>query len=129
MPTFINTGGVWPPKLMKSKMKALSVIHKGTTETERTLNNRNFDYGPLQRIKVHKDTHPKVMKKWIKAFNWHDELQYSGSPSKSRKLHRHEKLKNRIIFAIENHLLRGKKIARKNYIIVDKQLRKPPKLS
>ena len=109
-------GWVRPPRLMKNKMKALSVIHKGEQQTRQKLSNKNFDYGPLNRLKVYRGTHPKVMKKWIMDFNWGDELQFSGAPSKNRKKYKHEKRKYRLLSWLENKLLGGKKMGgSKNY--------------
>ena len=103
-------GWVRPPQLMKSKMKALSTIHKGNVPGDREEKIRNFDYGPLNRLKKFEDTHPQVMQSWIRQFDWQDQLQYSGKPRKDRKKHKHERPGNRIISWIENNLLGGRTI-------------------
>jgi len=103
-------GWVRPPHLMKSKMKALSTIHKGNVPGDREEKIRNFDYGPLNRLKKFEGTHPRVMESWIRQFDWQDQLQYSGKPRKDRKKHRHERPGNRIISWIENNLLGGRTI-------------------
>ena len=115
-------GWVRPPHLMKKKMKAFSVIHRGKTETENTFNDLNFDYGPLDKIRKFKGTHPAVMKEWINAFNWEDELYYKGTYPKTRRKLKHEKTKNKIISWIENKILGGKTIGgSKNYILLRKR--------
>lgn len=112
-------GWVRPPHLMKNKMKALSVIHKGQEQTNRIFDNKKFDYGPLNRLKVFRDSHPKVMRKWIKAYNWRNDLQFSGAPAKNRRKHKHEKKKYRILSWVENNLLMGRKLGgSKNYILL-----------
>ena len=59
------------------------------------------------------------MKEWMKKFDWKNELQFSGKPSKNRKRHAHENLKYRLLTWIENHLLGGKAIGGfKNYILL-----------
>jgi hypothetical protein len=110
-------GWVRPPHLMRNKMKALSRIHKGSLDNEHINKIQNFDYGPLNRTRYFKDTHPAVMKDWIAKFDWEDQLQYSGKPRKDRRKLRHERIKNRIVSWIENKLLGGGTIGgSKNYI-------------
>jgi hypothetical protein len=114
-------GWVRPPQLMMAKKKALDIIHKGKEEVEKLEKEGRyvFDYGPLNRLKVFKDTHPEVMKDWIKKCNWKEELQYSGKPSKQRKKHKHEKLKYRILSWIENKPFKGRVLfGGNNYIVI-----------
>ena len=112
-------GWVRPPYLMKKKMKAFSVIHRGKAKTEERFDDLNFDYGPLHKLNKYKGTHPKVMKEWMQKFNWADELNYSGSYPTTRRRLKHEKRKNKIISWIENNILGGKTIGgSKNYIRV-----------
>lgn len=113
-------GWVRPPELMKNKMKALDTIHKGSTRAEEMAReNRNFDYGPLNKLKKFTGTHPKVMKEWIEQFNWKDQLQYSGKPGKTRKKHKHEQWKYRFISFIENKIFCGNTIGGfKNYKLI-----------
>ncbi len=111
-------GWVRPPRLMKKKMKALSVIHHGENETNRIYNDIEFLYGPLQKIKKFKGTHPKVMTEWMKKFDWEDKLQYSGGYPKERMKMHHEKTKYRLVTWIENNLLGGRSLgSSKNYIL------------
>jgi len=116
-------GWVRPPELMKNKMKALDTIHKGSSMAEEmALKNRNFDYGPLNKLKKFTETHPAVMKEWIAKFDWKDQLQYSGKPQKTRKKHKHEQLKYRIISCFENSFLRGNTIGGfKNYRLLKRK--------
>jgi hypothetical protein len=113
-------GWVRPPSLMKKKMRALDTIHKGESGTEKKSDfYRKFDYGPLNQLAIFDKTHPEVMKEWIKKFDWQDELQYFGKPSKTRKKHAHEKLKYRLLTWVEQYLLKGKTLGGfKNYILL-----------
>ncbi len=115
-------GWVRPPHLMRKKMKALDTIHQGNSEAERRAQrNRNFDYGPLNQLQKFEGTHPEVMQEWIKRFDWQDELQYQGKPSKNRLKHPHEKLKYRAATFLENNFLAGKTLGGfKNYILLNK---------
>ncbi|MEE4198365.1 MAG: hypothetical protein V2I54_12030 [Bacteroidales bacterium] len=115
-------GWVRPPSLMKKKMRALDTIHKGESGAEKKSRfYRNFDYGPLSQLKEFQDTHPEVMKDWINSFDWADEMQYSGKPSKTRKKHAHERLKYRLVTWIEQNLLGGKSLGGfKNYTLLDR---------
>ena len=61
------------------------------------------------------------MKNWIAKFNWKDELQFTGKPSKTRKRHAHERAKYRFLTWIENNLLGGWNLGGfKNYILLKK---------
>jgi len=107
-------GWVRPPHLMKNKMKALTTIHKGSVHGYHAEKIRNFDYGPLNRLRRFKGTHPRVMQEWIRRFDWQDQLQYEGKPRKDRRKHKHERLGNRILSWIENVLLGGRTIGGSN---------------
>ena len=48
------------------------------------------------------------MRERIAAFDWGHMLQYNGTPSPDRPLHKHEKLKARVLTFIEQRILRGK---------------------
>lgn len=114
-------GWVRPPKLMKSKTKALATIHKGKNVVDKMNKEKkfDFDYGPLNKTKVFTDTHPKVMSDWIKKFNWQDDLQYSGK-TKNRVKHKHEKIKYKTATFIEQNIFKGKVSLGefKNYILL-----------
>ena len=114
-------GWVRPPQLMKNKTKALATIHKGEKVVEEMDKAKkfDFDYGPLNKLPEFNDTHPEVMKDWIKKFDWQNELQYSGKV-KNRIKHKHEKPKYRIATFIEQKIFNGKISLGefKNYILL-----------
>lgn len=115
-------GYVRPPRIMSYKKKESSKTYRGELKTEHQTKNLNetFDYGPLQKLRKFEGTHPAVMTSWIiEKFNWKDQLQYTGNRDKSRPVHKHEKLKYRILSWIENNLLGGKTIGGfKNYKLI-----------
>lgn len=114
-------GWVRPPKMMKKKNKAFETNHFGAKVANANASKDNFCYGPLNRLKVFKKTHPAVLQDWMAKFDWKDELQYNGSVPKNRKKKRHERLKYRILTWIENNLLGGRTIFDfKNYILLKK---------
>jgi len=119
-------GWVRPPALMQNKIKAFSANHRGRelveNQVERKLYDRVFDYGNLSSIKQFKGSHPKVMEDWIKAFNWKDQLRFTG-PNRSLNpiRNKHDKWKYRIISWIENNLLFGMRLGEfRNYILLKK---------
>lgn len=117
-------GWVRPPRLMRTKNKALDTIHKGKEWVEQAKQHKDefYDYGPLNRVQIFKGTHPAVMKDWMQQFNWGDQLQYSGPVSKTRKKHKHEHIRYRVLTWIENHLLGGRNLGGfKNYILLNKK--------
>jgi len=103
-------GWVRPPHLMKNKIKALTTIHKGKVPDKRQERIRNFDYGPLNKLRKFKGTHPRVMQQWIRQFDWQDQLQYQGRRRKDRIPHRHERPGNRMLSWVENKLLGGRTV-------------------
>ncbi len=114
-------GWVRPPHYMKTKIRHLNTNHRGSAEANRldatTL--PEFDYGPLDRLAVFKDTHPAVMRDKIASFDWGDKLQQSGKPNPMRAPHKHEKTKYRIVTALEQ-MLGGREIGgHKNYELLD----------
>lgn len=114
-------GWVRPPHLMRNKSKALDSVHKGKDATEERYKklSEEFDYGPLNKLALFKGTHPEVMKEMISKMNWKEKLQYSGSPSELRELHKHERFKYRFVSSIENTFFGGKQIGGfKNYELV-----------
>jgi len=75
-----------------------------------------FDYGNLSKLWLFEDTHPEVMKDFIKKFDWQHQL--SPQNRKFRK-HKQDKLKYRLLSFIEQNILGGKQIAGlKNYELV-----------
>lgn len=117
-------GWVRPPRLMKKKMKALSTIHKGKEATDAMIDDADFLYGPLQKIRHFTGTHPTVMKDWIEALDWKDELQYSGSyPTNLRRKLRHEKFNVRLLSWVENTFFGGESLggSRNHILLKDKK--------
>jgi glycosyltransferase involved in cell wall biosynthesis len=109
-------GYVRPPELMTAKRKIASKTYHGSNQEK---DPDVFDYGPLQKLTLFKGTHPKVMRDWTAKHHWKNQLRYSGSRNKQRAIHKHEKLKYRLVSWIENKLLCGKQLGGfKNYIEV-----------
>lgn len=115
-------GWVRPPHLMQNKRKALDSVHWGSHKAEEYYNKapKYFDYGPLDRLEVFKETHPAVMTERVARLDWQDKLQLNGKPNKYRLPHKHELLKTRAISFIEKNILRGKQLGGfRNYILLD----------
>jgi hypothetical protein len=111
-------GWVRPPQYMSKKKLNHDSFHHGS-EKGKQLNEGVtdlFDYGPLNRLSVFSGEHPAVMNEWISRFDWNAQLQYQGDVKKGRPLHKHEKLKNRILTYLEQNFLGGRQIGGfKNY--------------
>jgi hypothetical protein len=113
-------GWVRPPHLMQNKRKALSSVHMGKKKARKYYDKLGdeFDYGPLNKLAEYQGTHPLVMQDRIQAMDWKDKLQYSGKRNPMREIHKHEKLKNRLVGWIERKILGGRQIGgSKNYIL------------
>lgn len=111
-------GWVRPPHLMQNKRRALDSIHWGGKKARDFYDKapKEFDYGPLHWLGVHKGTHPAVMQEMIEAFWWRDSLQYEGKPNPYRKPHKFETLRYRLLSWLENRVLDGRRIgAFRNY--------------
>lgn len=117
-------GWVRPPRFMQKKKKSLDTIHKGSEKADSMYQKKAkvYDYGPLGRAQVHKDSHPIVMQEWIEKFDWRDELNYSRNEvNKNREKHKHDKTKYRILTFVENNFLGGRPLGSfKNYIRIRK---------
>ena len=114
-------GWVRPPRLMSAKTKSSATTFWGSRKAEDELKAmpESFDYGPLNKLKIYKDSHPNVLKSWIDKFDWQDQLQYDGKRNPRRLIHKHEKLRYRLLSHIEHNLLNGKQIGGfRNYRIV-----------
>lgn len=113
-------GWVRPPVLMKNKTKALRDIHKGNTSSKNDPDKyQMFDYGPLQKLAVFKETHPKVMQERIKRFDWGQFLQYKGKRKKDRAPFKHEQLKYKVFTILKKYVLFMPKLGEfKNYIVL-----------
>ncbi|OQY08843.1 MAG: hypothetical protein B6I28_04080 [Fusobacteriia bacterium 4572_132] len=116
-------GWVRPPKYMQTKKQALDTVHKGKEKVDEIYKKapKEFDFGPLNKLALFQETHPKVMEEWIKKFDWQDKLQYEGKPNPYRKKQKHEMLKYRILTFIEQTFLNGNHIGGfKNYRLLKK---------
>ncbi|MBD3368990.1 hypothetical protein GF402_01350 [Candidatus Fermentibacteria bacterium] len=119
--TIYHYGWVRPPRLMRRKKRSLDTIHKGSEGAMKVRGNEleHFDYGPLDRLKVFRGSHPAVMRKTIERMDWSDSLQASGKPDPSRPPHKHERLKYRLLTWIEQHLLGGRHVGDfRNYVLL-----------
>ena len=114
-------GWVRPPRLMQSKRRALDTVHWGKARAAEYYEQapRAFDYGPLDRLAAFEGTHPAVMAERIRAMDWRDQLQASGRPDPGRVPHKHERLKYRVLSAVERHITGGRQIfGFKNYVLL-----------
>lgn len=116
-------GWVRPPSFMKVRFKDFRSLFIGKEGVEKRIKQNPkylmFDYGPLNRLATYKDSHPKVMEKWISKLNWQNELQFSGKPNKNRQLHKHESFRYRLVSFIEKYILFDTPIWEfKNYILL-----------
>ncbi len=113
-------GWVRPPHLMQNKSKALNSVHWGRKKAEEVYANapQEFDYGPLDRLARFEGTHPAVMQERIKQMDWKDRLQYHGSPNPNRALHKHERLKYRLITFLEQKIFKRPIGGFRNYILL-----------
>lgn len=115
-------GWVRPPKYMQTKRKSLHTIHKGKIVAEEEYKGQaTFDYGSMKLTTEFKETHPKVMKRWLDKFDWADQLKWEGKANLSRKKFKHEKMNYKVLTFIEQNLLGGRQIGGfKNYKIIRK---------
>jgi hypothetical protein len=111
-------GWVRPPEFMQKKRVSFETHMHGNQKTTSILKEEPeiFDYGNLSKLKVFKDTHPKVMEEFIRKFNWKHQLY----PHNNRlKKHKHDQLKYRMLSFIEQNFLKGNQIAGfKNYELI-----------
>ena len=115
-------GWVRPPHLMVNKKRALDTVHKGSLKVKEMYKNisTEFDFGPLQNLGIHKESHPKVMNEMIKKLNWQDKLQFTGIPNPTREPHKHERMKYRFLSFMEKIFTGGRQIGGfRNYILKD----------
>lgn len=115
-------GFVRPPYLMQKKRKNHNTNYAGQQSTDELFKDEGelFDYGNLGKLKVYKDSYPKVMEDFIKKFNWKDLLHYKKYERKTR-LQKHEKLKYRLLTFFEQAFLNGNLLfGFKNYKSVKK---------
>ncbi|MGE3800056.1 MAG: hypothetical protein AB7H80_03475 [Candidatus Kapaibacterium sp.] len=117
-------GWVRPPHLMQTKNRALDTIHKGDDRVAELYRERpsTYDYGPLGLLAEFTGTHPAVMEERIGEFDWGDLLNYGKNDQHpERPLHKHERLKYRLLTALEQGVLGGRQIGGfKNYLLLDR---------
>ncbi|MBU0488357.1 MAG: glycosyltransferase [Bacteroidetes bacterium] len=103
-------GWVRPPERMQSKKKEQDSMHHGKTKIQEVYRAKpqNFDYGPLGRVPVFRETHPEVMADFIKKMNWQDELNFTRKGKIERPKMKHEKHKYRMLSFLEKHLKNGR---------------------
>jgi hypothetical protein len=105
-----------PPRTMKAKQVAAHRIYHGTGPSSPPPPEMPWIYGSLEKVPVFRGTHPLVMAGRIARMDWAGELQYHG---RSPVLHKHERLKYRLLTFIEQKLLGGRWIGGyRNYNIV-----------
>ena len=117
-------GWVRPPRVMQNKIKAFSTNHRGRESVAKREAahhfDRIFDYGNLSKRTAYKGSHPAAMKSWMAAFDWKEQLRFTG-PVQSQNLFRakHDRPKYRVITWIEKNLLGGRRLGEfRNYILV-----------
>ncbi len=113
-------GYVRPPHMMSYKSQVMHSSYHGKKKAAEIVAKqpKEFDYGPLHRLAKFEGTHPAVMSDWIAKFDWQHNLQYSGKRNPNRPMHKHEKLKYRVVTWIEQHLLNKRMIGGfRNYIL------------
>lgn len=110
--TVYHYGWVRPPSLMQKKSKTFDTIHRGKDTADLMYARRAavFDYGNMHRLKTFRGTHPAVMSGFIRRFDWADQLHYQRSYRPHRPKMKHEKLRNRIVTAIERIFFGGKPV-------------------
>jgi hypothetical protein len=64
-----------------------------------------FDYGDLSKLSHYTDSHPEVLKEWVKKFNWED-LLYPNRPVVQN--HKHNRFRYKLLTFIEQNILSGK---------------------
>ncbi len=113
-------GFVRPPFIMQKKRKDHNTHYQGEASTEQVFKDEDdsFDYGDLGKLKIYRETHPKVMKEFIGRFNWQEHLHYKAWPGR-KKLLKHEKLKYRLLTLFEQTFFKGNLLfGYKNYHIL-----------
>jgi predicted phosphodiesterase len=111
-------GWVRPPQFMQKKRRVFEGIHKGEARAEEMMKSEasEFNFGNLSHLSVYRHTHPAVMEEKIRLFNWGDQLRKSTEAQSSVALHKHERLKYRVLTFIEQTFLGGRQIMSfKNY--------------
>lgn len=116
--TVYHYGWVRPPYLMQKKRKSFATDIRGEVSADNEFKNQSavFDYGTLARLQPFSDTHPATMHDFIKKFNWADQIGITPQLGMEQK---HDRLKYRLLTAVEETLLGGEQIGGfKNYSLL-----------
>jgi len=108
-------GWVRPPKLMGKKITKFINCYKETTEII-----SEIEYGPLGRIPLFTDSHPNIMQSKINDFNWSKDLNYSSIRKSNEPIHKHDKLKYRLLSKVERLFFKNGLFTFKNYTLIRK---------
>jgi glycosyltransferase involved in cell wall biosynthesis len=114
------------------KRKSFNAVYIGRQKAEEQFRNapEALDFGPLGRLPYFQSAdNPEVMQKTIERLNWKDRLRDIDPPGMVREKHKDEKLKYRILTAIE--AFTGLDFNHKNWrrIIRSRHPMKNPKVS
>jgi len=117
-------GWVRPPRVMQNKIKAFNTNHRGRESVAKLeaahLFDRIYDYGNLSNYTRYDGSHPAVMKPWMDAFDWKDQLRLTGPAERMNPFKaKHDKLKYQVISWIEKNLLGGRRLGEfTNFILL-----------
>lgn len=105
-------GWVRPPSVMQSKKKEQEEIYWGNDSKNTTFKTATipFNYGALGRLPTFKGTHPPVLEEWRSKMDWSHQLNQGKQQQLKRELFKHEKVKDRTLSFVENHLFGGKTV-------------------
>jgi hypothetical protein len=109
-------GYVRHPRLMQRRNAEIESTYRGATAAEKLFENKPeyFDFGPMEKLAVYGETHPKVMEKRIKAMDW-QQLLYNRGKSRVPG----PSLKHRMLTWIEKSFFGGRQIGGyKNYVLM-----------
>ncbi|KAA9039530.1 hypothetical protein FW778_12000 [Ginsengibacter hankyongi] len=111
-------GWVRPPEMMQKKRVSFETHMQGNEKAVSIFKEEPdvFDYGDISKLCIFNETHPEVMRDFIKKFNWQNQLYPHNSQLKK---HKHDKFKYRLLSFIEQKFLKGNQIAGfKNYELI-----------
>ncbi len=105
-------GWVRPPFMMQQKTVVMDGAYHQAEEVKRRHEKRasDFDYGNMNDYAVFRETHPAVLKEFMARFNWRDQLHFEKDYKPLRTTLKHERLKYRLLTAIEQKLLGGRQL-------------------
>lgn len=105
-------GWVRPPSMMQQKTVVMDSAYHEDEEVKRRHANRaaHFNYGNMNDYSPFHETHPEVLKSFIARFDWKDQLNYEKDYKPGRPPLKHEKLKYKLLTAIEQNLLGGRQL-------------------